>query len=66
LHWNFIDSLHEISLDDLFWANALVNSPALQVKIVSLQPLAQHWPHFGMPLVNPLNSIAVKAIFESV
>jgi hypothetical protein len=43
-----------------------VNLPVLQVKIVSLQPLAQHWPHFGMPLVNPLSSIAAKEIFESV
>jgi hypothetical protein len=43
-----------------------VNLPGLLVKIVSLQPLAQHLPHFGMPLVNPLNSIAAKAIFESV
>jgi hypothetical protein len=43
-----------------------VNLPVLQVKIVSLQPQAQHWPHFGMPLVNPRNSIAAKEIFESV
>jgi hypothetical protein len=43
-----------------------VNLPVLQVKIVSLQPLAQHWPHFGMPLVNPHSSIVAKEIFESV
>jgi hypothetical protein len=43
-----------------------VNLPVLQVKIASLPPLAQHLPHFGMPPVNPLNSIAAKEIFESV
>jgi hypothetical protein len=43
-----------------------VNLLGLLVKIVSLRPLAQHLPHFGMPLVNPRNSIAAKEIFESV
>jgi hypothetical protein len=39
--------------------------PGLLVKIVSLPPLAQHLPHFGMQLVNPHSSIAAKEIFES-
>jgi hypothetical protein len=43
-----------------------VNLLGLLVKIVSLQPLDQHLPHFEMPLVNPRNSIAAKEIFGFV